>query len=78
MMAAPVSTASGFSPGTPRPLFPVSGYATTPGNRGYDVSPDDQRFIMLRTLTDTVARQPMQLVLVDNWLDEFKAKMKRR
>jgi hypothetical protein len=33
---------------------------------------------MLRTLTDTVARQPMQLVLVDNWLDEFKAKMKRR
>jgi hypothetical protein len=41
------------------------------------VTPDDQRFVMLRALSDTTTT-PSQLVLVDNWIDELRAKLKTR
>ena len=77
MMTVPVATAPSFSSGTPRALFAATRYAKSPGNRAYDVSPDDQRFVMLRLLEDSVSRPPAQLVFVDNWFGELRRKLKR-
>ncbi len=38
----------------------------------YDVSPDDQRFVMLRRIIDNDAQQ---LVVVENFFEELKAKV---
>jgi serine/threonine-protein kinase len=77
MMSVPVTTTPAFSPGTPRALFSTTGYAKSPGNRAYDVTPDDQRFVMLRLVADSAAPTPAQLVFVDNWFRELTAKLKR-
>jgi serine/threonine-protein kinase len=77
MMAVPLVTTPSFSPGAPRALFSTAGYAKTPGNRAYDVTPDDQRFVMLRLVTDSASGPPAQLVFVDNWFGELQAKLKR-
>ncbi|MDZ4864149.1 MAG: hypothetical protein SGJ01_11965, partial [Gemmatimonadota bacterium] len=75
MMTVPVTLAPAFSPGTPRSLFPATGYAKSPGNRAYDVTPDDQRFVMLRSLDDSSSRLAVQLVFVENWWEELRAKL---
>jgi hypothetical protein len=77
MMTVPVTVAPAFSSGAPRVLFAAGEYARSPGNRAYDVTPDDQRFVMLRSLDDSASKLPVQLVLVDNWMEELKAKLKR-
>ncbi len=77
IMAVPVTTTPSLELGTPRPLFPTKGYVRTLSHRAYDVTPDDRRFVMLRALSDSTST-PSQLVLVDNWLDELRAKLKTR
>jgi Tol biopolymer transport system component/tRNA A-37 threonylcarbamoyl transferase component Bud32 len=76
MMTVPVTTTPSFSAGAPRVLFPTRAYAKTPGNRAYDVTPDDQRFVMLRLVDDSISRPPAQLVFVDNWFGELRRKLK--
>ncbi len=71
MFAVDVTTGSTFSAGVPRPLF------TTPpagGNpyRGYDISADDRRFLMLQLLDTSVAVPARQIVLVEHWLEELR------
>jgi hypothetical protein len=77
MMTVPIVTAPAFSSGAPRALFSTKGNARTPGNRSYDVTQDDQRFVMLRLVDDSISRPPAQLVFVDNWFGELAAKLKR-
>ncbi len=77
MMAVPVASTPAFSSGAPRALFAMTGYARAPGNRAYDVTPDDQRFVLLRLVVDSTARASVQLVFVDNWFGELKARMKQ-
>ena len=76
-MAVPVTTGASLEVGTPRPLFSTKAYVRTLSHRAYDVTPDDRRFIMLRALSDSTAT-PSQLVLVDNWMDELRAKLKAK
>ncbi len=38
----------------------------------YDVSPDDQRFVMLRRIIDN---DDQQLIVVENFFEELKAKV---
>ncbi len=78
MMAVPVTTMPSFSPGTPRALFDTKGLARAAAYRAYDVTPDDQRFVMLRPLDDAASRQPAQLVFVDNWIEELRTKLQRK
>ena len=77
MMSAPVTTAPSFTSGAARTLFETKGFARSPGNRAYDVTPDDQRFVMLRLAADSAVSAPVRLVFVDNWLQELAAKLKR-
>ena len=73
MVAVDVSTTPSFASGPLRSLFSVAGYRRHPTHRAYDVLPDDQRFVMIRG----GASAGGELVQVDNWFDELKAKVKK-
>lgn len=74
MMVVDVTAAPAFSTSRPRVLFEVRYEVSclVPGMRFYDVSPDGQRFLMVKG--DTQAA-PRQLRLVVNWFEELKAKV---
>ena len=67
MMAIEMATAGGFAIGKRRMLFRVDDYHRHFSHRAYDVTPDGQRFIMIRS-----GDAPRgELVVVDNWLTEL-------
>ena len=71
MMVVDVVTGPGFSTSLPRLLF-EGRYEVSflvPGSRFYDVSPDGQRFLMLKS---SAASAPRQIHLVVNWFEELK------
>jgi Tol biopolymer transport system component len=70
VMAVPITTTPTFSAGTPRVLFEGAFRIDGPF-RGYDVTPDGQRFLMVREVPQQPARVS-QMVLVQNWLEELK------
>ncbi len=74
MMAVRVTTAPTFSAEAPRALFPASEYARSASYRGYDVSPDGRRFLMLRPIVDSVEAAPNRVVVVDNWYEELRSR----
>jgi hypothetical protein len=69
-MAVPITTTPTFSAGTPRVLFEGPFRIEGP-LRGYDVTPDGQRFLMVREVPQQRVRVS-QMVLVQNWLEELK------
>jgi len=79
MMAAQIRTTPTFEVTERRTLFPVppSRYLL-PGNyTGYDLSPDDQRFLLMRREGSGDQEPQTALILVENWFEELKAKMAR-
>jgi len=70
VMAVPITTTPTFSAGTPRVLFEGPFRIDGPF-RGYDVTPDGQRFLMVREVQQPPARVS-QMVLVQNWFEELK------
>ena len=63
-----------WSPEEPRILFEGE-QLLSPGNfPNYDVSPDGQRFLMLKTPT-AAASAPPQIIVVQNWLEELRRLM---
>jgi len=70
VMAVPITTTPTFSAGTPRVLFEGPFRIDGPF-RGYDVTPDGQRFLMVREVPQQPTRVS-QMVLVQNWLEELK------
>ncbi len=71
MMAVSVPPGPVFTPGPPRALFSVAGYVAARNRAQYDVSPDGQRFLMIR------ANSASQVVYVENWFAELLAKAKQ-
>jgi len=74
MMALPVQTGATFSAGTPRVLF-EGRYVATPDRSGrtYDVSPDGQRFLMIKNAAVEVTTSLVpSFVFVLNWFDELR------
>jgi Tol biopolymer transport system component len=77
MMAVTVrTTASGISADAPRKLF-EGRFALTGPVRGYDVTPDGKRFLMVLP-KDLPAEPPIELVLVQNWFEELKQRVPAR
>jgi Tol biopolymer transport system component len=64
----------GGNPGSPTTLFSLAGYRRARNRQQYDVSPDAQRFIMIREQSGTANRG---VVYVENWLTELRAKVKK-
>jgi serine/threonine protein kinase/Tol biopolymer transport system component len=74
MMSAEISAQPGFSAGAPKMLF-EGPYVRTPLTfPNYDVSPDGQRFLMLKPAEQAQAGQT-QINVVLNWFEELKQKV---
>ena len=74
MMAVEITTQPGFSAGKPRMLF-EGRYRPTPATSpNYDVSPDGQRFLMLKP-AEQEQPAPTQINVVLNWFEELKQKV---
>ena len=74
MMEVEVTTQPSFSVGKPGVLF-EGPYEPTPGTTpNYDVSPDGQRFLMVKGREQAEAA-PTQINVVLNWFEELKQKV---
>jgi serine/threonine-protein kinase len=72
--AVPIATTPRFSAGSPRLLFTGPYLDSGPLNSSnYDVSPDGQRFLVVRVGDEE--RAPRRFHLVQNWFEELKAKV---
>jgi serine/threonine-protein kinase len=71
LVSVPVETASGFRAGDPTELFSALPYSYD-ASRNYAVSPDGQRFLMVKPLPPQGSNAPNQVVLVQNWFDELE------
>jgi serine/threonine-protein kinase len=70
LVAVQVSEGSSFTWGRQGVLFSMADYLTSNGHPMYDVSPDDQRFVMLRIGGEGTAAS--ELILVENWFEELR------
>jgi hypothetical protein len=68
-MAVPVETDPTFTAGTPAMVF-EGDYLLGPGGRTYDVSPDGERFLMIKPVESPAGEQ--KIVVVQNWFEELK------
>ena len=75
MTRVPVQTTPTFSAGTATTLFETRYFVGGVIARTYDVSPDGQRFLMIK---DAGTAQAPTMVVVLNWLEELKAKLATR
>jgi Tol biopolymer transport system component/predicted Ser/Thr protein kinase len=74
MIAVEITTQPGFSAGKPKVLFEGQ-YVPTPSSfPNYDVSPDGQRFLMLKP-SEQAQAAPTQINVVLNWFEELKQKV---
>ena len=79
MMAVDISTQPSFAAGKPRMLFegpylPRTNFSTLATMPNYDVSPDGQRFLMVKG-SEQEAAAPTQINVVLNWFEELKQKV---
>ena len=74
MMAVDIATQPGFTVGKSRALF-AGWYEATPATfSNYDVTPDGQRFLMLKR-SEQEASAPTQINVVLNWFEELKRRV---
>lgn len=71
MVSVPITPGATFQPGQPAVLFPAAQYISNPFRRGYDVSPDGQRFVMIRGENDAA----VHVAVVFNFVEELKRVM---
>ncbi len=69
LMAVSVEMGTSFTAGTPVALFELGSFGRIIGRYVYDVSPDGQKFLVLRPLEDASMRP---LTLVQNWTELLK------
>ncbi len=71
LMSSEVQTSPTFMVGQHRILFSATDYDSYPYHPQYDVTADDQRFVMLKD----VSSESSGLVLVLNWFEELKQRV---
>ncbi len=74
LVAVQVSTDPAFALGQQEVLFSVAAYMRNLAYTLYDVTPDDQRFVMLR-IGDRENAVTSELILVENWFEELRQRM---
>ena len=70
-MTVPVQTEPSFTPGTPEVLF-EGDYVLEVGGRTYDVSPDGERFLMVKEVEAEETSTAPHFILVQNWFEELR------
>jgi Tol biopolymer transport system component len=73
VQAVPVTLGARFTHAAPRSLFSASAFNREVNSRAYDVMPDGKRFVMLRNAPATYGAP----ILVENWVAEFRRKLKQ-
>jgi serine/threonine-protein kinase len=73
MMVVDVATRPSFSAGKPRVLFEGLYLRAAQANPAYDVSPDGQRFLMVKASEQE--QHATQIDIVQNWFEELKQKV---
>ncbi len=72
-MVVSIDTEPTLSPGNPEVLFEMV-LEFLPFARPYDISPDGERFLMIRAAAPTEETSaPTDIIVVQSWLDEVKA-----
>jgi serine/threonine-protein kinase len=71
LVAVEVQSTPTFSLGRSRALFFAGAYFSFARVAQYAVAPDDRRFLMIRQVAGGA---PEELIVVDNWFEELKAK----
>src|SRR5712692_774487 len=74
MMAVDIATQPGFAAGTPRMLFEGPYEPAPVPIDNYDVSPDGQRFLMIKP-SEQAQAAPTQINVVLNWFEELKRRV---
>jgi hypothetical protein len=74
LMAVDVLPGEAFAFGTPRALFPLTGFLAARNRPQYDVAPDDRHFLMIRV----PGASNEEVVYVENWFSELRAKMEKK
>jgi eukaryotic-like serine/threonine-protein kinase len=74
MMAVDITTEPNFKAGKPRALFERHYEPTPATGPNYDVSPDGQRFLVLKPSEQETAA-PTQINVVLNWSEELKRRV---
>ncbi len=74
MVSTEVRPGATFGVGQPKVLFPASSYILSGAYALYDVTPDDKRFVMVRSAAATAETE---LILTQNWFEELKARAGR-
>ena len=74
MMAVEITTEPTFSAGSPRLLFEGAFMSGTVFLPYYDVTPDGQRFVMLKPV-ESETSAPTQINVVLNWFEELKQRV---
>jgi tRNA A-37 threonylcarbamoyl transferase component Bud32/dipeptidyl aminopeptidase/acylaminoacyl peptidase len=69
MVSVTVQPGAAFAVTGHRVLFPAQGYSYAGGYPTYDVSPDDSRFVMIRSVAPSAETE---MVLVQHWAEELK------
>ena len=83
-VAVPVAPGATFTPGTPVKILSKTYYAGASllglDLRGYDVSPDGQRFLMIKEPDSAPVTSPSvaSMVVVLNWIEELKERLPAR
>jgi serine/threonine-protein kinase len=77
LVAVAVAAGPGFSAGQETTLLDGSNPRwVDPQYRYYDVTADDQRFVMIRTAGVAGGTSQSQVVIIDNWFTELRKKMR--
>jgi eukaryotic-like serine/threonine-protein kinase len=77
LMVVSVTPGPTFLAGEPRRLLPLgSGLVPSAIVPYYDLTPDDRQFVMVRLATVNQAPGAGQVVVVDNWFEELRRKMR--
>ena len=72
----PVQTAPTFNAATATKLFDGRYFGATVAVRTYDVSPDGQRFLMIKdNAAGDQASTSASMIVVVNWTEELKARL---
>ncbi len=65
-----------FDYGPARPLFSTQAFTGFARHQTFDVAPDDQRFVMIRR-DGGDGQDDLELIVVENFFEELKAKVGR-
>src|SRR4029077_3651758 len=74
LVAVEVQSTPTFALGRSTVLFPAAAYYSFARGLEYAVAPDDRRFLMIRRVAGGT---PDELIVVDNWFEELKAKSRK-